>query len=166
MPKRKLENSKQRLAPARLTHGNIGDSPSPGNDTPRLDCLARTERFELLNPETRAKRWGDWRLIFIAKRSGLLRRLECHCRRAEIRAGWAPSGILPRWRWCHCGASVVTAPGAVATEKDPPMSHSKIPTKTKFARAKSRAKRPAKAWNHSPGFDPQRDQAGGRPRPT
>src|SRR6202048_5226850 len=34
--------------------------------------------------------------------------------------------------------------GAVATEKDPQMSHSKIPTKTKFARAKSRAKRPAK----------------------
>jgi hypothetical protein len=31
----------------------------------------------------------------------------------------APSGILPRWRWCHCGASVVTVPGAVATEKDP-----------------------------------------------
>src|ERR1700732_734772 len=33
--------------------------------------------------------------------------------------------------------------GAVATEKDPQMSHSKIPTKTKFARAKSRATRPA-----------------------
>src|ERR1700730_12203338 len=29
------------------------------------------------------------------------------------------SGPEPRWRWCHCGASVVTAPGAVATEKDP-----------------------------------------------
>src|ERR1700724_2839415 len=35
---------------------------------PRLDCLARTERFELLNPETRGKRWGDWRLFFIAER--------------------------------------------------------------------------------------------------
>ena len=35
MPKRKLENSKQRLAPARLTHGNVGDSPSPANDTPK-----------------------------------------------------------------------------------------------------------------------------------
>src|SRR3982074_833431 len=55
-----------------------------------------------------------------------------------------PSGILPRWRWCHCGASVVTAPGAVATEKDHKMSHGKILTKTKFARAKSRANRPAK----------------------
>ena len=41
---------------------------------------------------------------------------------------------------------VVTAPGAVATEKDPLMSHSK-PTKTKFARAKSRANRPAKPSN-------------------
>src|SRR3984893_19058004 len=93
----------------------------PEMTPPRLDCLARTERFELLNPETRAKRWGDWRLIFIAQRSGLLRRRERHCRRAERRVGWAPSGILPCWRWCHCGASVVTAPGAVATEKDPQM---------------------------------------------
>jgi Protein of unknown function (DUF3489) len=42
---------------------------------------------------------------------------------------------------------VVTAHGAVATEKDPQMSHSKTPTKTKFARAKSRAKQPAKPGN-------------------
>jgi phage terminase Nu1 subunit (DNA packaging protein) len=41
-----------------------------------------------LNPETRAKRWSDWRLIFIAERSGLLRRRERHCRHAEIRACW------------------------------------------------------------------------------
>ena len=74
-----------------------------------------------------------------------MRRLERHCRRAEIRP--APSGILPRWRCRHCGASVVTAPGAVATEKDPKMSEGKIPTKTKFARAKSRANRPAKPGN-------------------
>jgi Protein of unknown function (DUF3489) len=64
----------------------------------------------------------------------------------EIRAGGLIR-ILPRWRWCRCGASVVTAPGAVATEKDPQMSHSKIPPKTKFARAKSRANRPAKPGN-------------------
>jgi hypothetical protein len=38
---------------------------------------------------------GDWRLIFIAERSGLLRRLERHCRRAEIRAGWAHPGSCP-----------------------------------------------------------------------
>jgi hypothetical protein len=31
-----------------------------------------------------------------------------------------------------------------ATEKDPQMSHSKTPSKTKVARARSRAKRPAK----------------------
>jgi hypothetical protein len=37
--------------------------------------------------------------------------------------------------------------GAVATEKDPQMSHGKIPTKTKLARTKSRAKRPAKPGN-------------------
>src|ERR1700726_2895986 len=46
------------------------------------------------------------------------------------------------------------------------MSHSKIPTKTKFARAKSRAKRPAKPGTIPAGSDPQRDQAGGRPRPA
>src|ERR1700730_16862430 len=68
----------------------------------------------------------------------------------------APSGILPRRRWCHCGASVVTAPGAVATEKDPQMSHGEIPRKTKFARAKSRAKRPAK-----PGTIPSGSTRGG-----
>src|SRR3984893_2974322 len=73
MPNRKLENSKQRLAPARLTHGNVGDSPDPEITPPRLDCLARPERFELLNPETRGKRWGDWCLIFIAERSGVVR---------------------------------------------------------------------------------------------
>src|ERR1700730_13557935 len=89
----------------------------PEMTPPRLDCLARTERFELLNPETRGKRWGVWRLIFIAERSGLLRRLERHWRRAETRADGPPSGILPRRRWCHCGASVVTAPGAVANRK-------------------------------------------------
>ena len=59
----------------------------------------------------------------------------------------APSGILPRWRCRHCGASVVTVPGAVATEKDPQMSHSNILTKTKLARAKSRTKRPANPRN-------------------
>ena len=52
-------------------------------ETPSIDEM---EIFELLNPETRGKRWGDWRLILIAERSGLLRRLERHCRRAEIRA--------------------------------------------------------------------------------
>jgi hypothetical protein len=59
----------------------------------------------------------------------------------------APSGILPRRRWCHCGASVVTAPDAVATEKDPQMSLSKTPTNTKLARAKSGANRAAKPGN-------------------
>jgi hypothetical protein len=38
-------------------------------ETPSIDEM---EIFELLNPETRGKRWGDWRLIFIAERSGLL----------------------------------------------------------------------------------------------
>src|ERR1700719_4855895 len=42
-----------------------------------------------------ANSWGDWRLIFIAERSGLQRRLERHCRRAEIRAGWLDPGSCP-----------------------------------------------------------------------
>src|ERR1700730_7429648 len=69
--------------------------PHPEMTPPRLDCLARTERFELLNPETRGKRWGEWRLIFIAERSGLPRRRECHCRRAEVKAGWPDPGSCP-----------------------------------------------------------------------
>src|ERR1700731_392266 len=48
----------------------------------RFGTRSRTEIFELLNPEPLGKRWGDWRLIFIVQRSGLLRRLERHCRRA------------------------------------------------------------------------------------
>jgi hypothetical protein len=42
---------------------------------------------------------------------------------------------------------VVTAPDAVATEKDPKMSHSKTPKKTKHARAKGRAKGSLKPRN-------------------
>jgi hypothetical protein len=85
----------QRPAPAWLTHRNVGNSYHPELHPPRVDCLAGTEGFELLNPETRGKRWGVWRLIFIAERSGLLRRLECHCRRAEIRADWPHPGSCP-----------------------------------------------------------------------
>jgi hypothetical protein len=42
---------------------------------------------------------------------------------------------------------VVTALGAVATERDLKMSHSKIANKTKPARAKNRTKRPAQPGN-------------------
>jgi hypothetical protein len=64
----------------------------------RFHCFGarpRTEIFELLNLETRGKRWGDWRLIFIAERSGLLPRLERHCRRAEIRTMVTAAGTMP-----------------------------------------------------------------------
>jgi hypothetical protein len=66
----------------------------------RFGTRSRTEIFELLNPTTRGKRWGDWRLIFIAEGSGLLRRLERHSRHAEIRAGRpirdpAPLAMVP-----------------------------------------------------------------------
>jgi hypothetical protein len=45
---------------------------------------------------------------------------------------------------------VVTALGAVATEKDRNMPHSKTPTKTKSARAKSGANRPPARQNRPP----------------
>jgi hypothetical protein len=61
----------------------------------RFGTRFRTAIFELLNPETRGKRCGDWRLIFIAERSGLLRRLERHCRRAEIRAVVTAARAMP-----------------------------------------------------------------------
>jgi hypothetical protein len=61
----------------------------------RFGTRSRTEIFELLNAQTRGKRWGDRRLIFIAERSGLLRRLERHCRRAEIRAMVTATRAMP-----------------------------------------------------------------------
>jgi hypothetical protein len=64
----------------------------------RFRCFgtrSRTEIFELLNPETRGKRWRDWRLIFIAERSGLSPRLERHCRRAEIRTMVTAARTMP-----------------------------------------------------------------------
>jgi hypothetical protein len=46
------------------------------------------------------------------------------------------------------------------------MPHSKTSGNTEVARAKSRANGPVKAQDRSPGFDPRRDQAGGRPHPA
>ena len=68
-----------------------------------------------------------------------MRRRERHCRRAEIRAGWPHPGSCPAG-----DGAIATVAYAVATEKDSNMSHSKTPTKTKFARARSPTKRPAK----------------------
>ena len=59
----------------------------------------------------------------------------------------ALSRILPRWRLCHCGVSLVTALYAAATLEDLYMSHSKTPTRTKLAHAKNGAKRPGKPGN-------------------
>jgi len=50
----------------------------------------------------------------------------------------------------------MTARDAVATERDPKMSHSKSHSKTKLARAEGRAKRPAK-----PGNTPSSSSRGG-----
>src|ERR1700730_4869354 len=122
----------------------------------RPDWLAAQRGFELLNPETRAKRWSDWRLIFIAERSGLPRRRECHCRRAEVRAGWPDPGSCPAGDGATAGLRRWRRLVPLQPKKDPQMSHSKIPTKTKFARAKSRANTPAK-----PGTIPSGSTRGG-----
>jgi hypothetical protein len=59
----------------------------------------------------------------------------------------ALSAILPRWRYCHSGASVVTAVEPSQPKRILNMPHSKTPTKTKPARAKGGAKGPAKLQN-------------------
>src|SRR6202011_5788491 len=74
----------------------------------------------------------------------------------------ARSGILPRWRWCHCGASAVAAPGAVATEKGSSNVAQQIPQKDQVCARQEPRETACEAWEH----DPQRDQAGGRPRPA
>src|ERR1700730_13000045 len=122
MPNRELENSKQRLTGLPGWNGKIRTFES-------RDAWQTLGRLAL--NFHRRKEWT----------SAAIGASLSPCR---DKGRLAPSGILPRWRWCHCGASVVAAPGAVATEKDPQMSHSKTPRKTKFARAKSRAKQPAK----------------------
>src|SRR5580700_3694180 len=138
--KRKLENGERRPAPetrplraempqiagqrlgrAGVTRGNVADSHTPGNNTPETRLPGCPERIRTLESRDAAghwqrldrKQWGDWRLIFIAERSGLPRRRERHCRRAEIRADWPYSDPAPL-AMVHRGASVVTAPGAVA----------------------------------------------------
>jgi hypothetical protein len=62
------------------------------------------------------------------------------------------SGILPRWPCCHCGASVVTEPDTVATERISKMSQRKIahkpkPTVARGAKKSKRSAKPAKPTN-------------------
>src|SRR6202023_279073 len=80
----------------------------PEMTPPRLDCLARTERFELLNPERRGKRWG-LALNFHRRKEWTSAAIGASLSPCRDKGRLAPSGILPRRRWCHCGASVVTA---------------------------------------------------------
>src|SRR3984893_16484350 len=125
MPNRELENSKQRLTGLPGWNGKIRTFES-------RDAWQTLGRLAL--NFHRRKEWTS-----AANGVSL-----SPCRE---KGRLARSGILPRRLSRQCGASVVTAPGAVATEKDPQMSHGKIPTKIKFARAKSRANTPAKPGN-------------------
>jgi Protein of unknown function (DUF3489) len=72
--------------------------------------------------------------------------MERQCRHAD-KGRLALSGFPPRWRCRHCGASVVTVPDAVATKKDPKMSHRKKPKNIKPTNTKSRSKRAVKPGN-------------------
>jgi hypothetical protein len=82
------KDSKQRPAPASLTNGNVGDLPPPGNDTPKTGLPGQNGKIRTFESRDAWQTVGDWRLIFIAKRSGFPRRRERHCRRTEIRADW------------------------------------------------------------------------------
>jgi uncharacterized protein DUF3489 len=69
--------------------------------------------------------------------------------------------ILPRRPHRHCGASVVAAPGAVATERDPKNVASQS-SQQHQARARQEPRKKARDRTHT--FDPRRDQAGSGPR--
>ena len=66
--------------------------------------------------KARPQREDEWFAILIAERTGLPLRMERHCRHAD-RDRLVPIWIPARWRNRHCGVSVVTAQGAVATER-------------------------------------------------
>src|SRR5271169_4219881 len=80
--------------------------------------------------------------IILAETTGLRLQTERQCRHVD--AGLlASSRILPRWRYRHCGASVMTARLPSQTERALKMSHRNTPHKTKLAPTK-RTKKPAK----------------------
>jgi hypothetical protein len=88
------------------------------------------------------RRCANRKPIFLAETTGLPLPTERQCR--HIDAGLlASSRIPPRWRYRHCGASVVTARAPSQTERISKMSHRNTPSKTTVAPAKH-AKKSAK----------------------
>jgi hypothetical protein len=81
----------------------------------RLRIIAQ-RGFELLNPETRGKCWTDWHLIFIAERSGLLRRRE------------RPVILIKTWykadpaNCCICANFAANAALSLVRQRTPPRS--------------------------------------------
>ena len=121
--------------------------------------MAGTGGFELLNRETRGplgktrpQTVGRLALNFHRRKEWTSGRLERHCHHAEIRAGWAPSGILPRWRCRHCGVSVVTVPGAVATERIHKCRTAKPSQRPRLRAPRATRKRPAKPGSVASGL--------------
>ena len=74
-------------------------------------------------------------------------RLERHCRRAEIRAGWPHPGSCPAGDGATAGLRWWRRLVPLQPKRILKCRTAKSPQKVKFARAKSRANRPAKPSN-------------------
>jgi hypothetical protein len=151
MPKRKLENSKQRPAPASLTNGISAIRPLPEMTPPRLDCLARTERFELLNPETRGKRWGRLALNFHRRKEWTSAAIGASLSPCRDRAGWpirdpAPLAKLPLWGF---GGDGDNRKGSSNVARQ-------YPQKDQVCAPQEPREKSCEAFEHSLGFDPSR----------
>ena len=128
------------------------------------DEAVSATRNSARKPQQRMSR-GDWRLIFSSQKGvGLLRRRDVTV--AVPRWEQDLIRILPRWRWCHCGASVVTARGAPSEpgRESAECSHSETPANgARTARAKDARKRPAEAPETYLGFEPVTGPSRSRP---
>src|ERR1700719_4192310 len=97
---------------------------------PRLDCLAGNGKIRTFESRDAWQTLGRLALNFHRRKEWTSAAKRASLSPCRDKGRLAPFGILPRWRWCHCGASGVAVPGAVVTTKDPQMSHSKTLTKT------------------------------------
>src|ERR1700719_4596792 len=107
----------QRLGSASVTRGNVAGSHTPGNNAPETRLAGCPERIRTFESGDACQTLGRLALNFHRRKewTSAAKRVSLSPCRGKGRL--ARSGILPRWRWCHCGASAVAAPGAVATEK-------------------------------------------------
>src|ERR1700730_4869355 len=156
----------QRLGSASVTRGNVAGSHTPGNNAPETRLAGCPERIRTFESRDACQTLERLALNFHRRKewTSAAKRVSLSPCRGKGRL--ARSGILPRWRWCHCGASAVAASGAVATEKGSSNVAQQNPDKDQVCARQEPREHTCEAWDHSLGFDPQRDQAGGRPRPA